>query len=125
MLLRLNRRFKALFEKYISSSHTTTTSYSSYPYNTNYRNIYFYEWGNIANTAKRFESVDGFIDFLKECNLTLTNEQREILENNSWCYATCVPRRNILMLSDKYVALKDKYEALDRTPYICTSLSCN
>lgn len=123
MLLRLNRRFKALFEKYISSpSASSTTTYNYGCYNKDYRNIYFYEWGDLMRGAKRFDSINNFIDFLKECKLTLTDEQRNTLEHNSWCYATCVPNRNILMVSEKYLELKAKFEELDASPMECTSL---
>lgn len=125
MLIRLNRRFKALFEKFITSSKAATsyTSYSGYSGSGSYHNIYFYEWGDMTRSAKRFETINGFIEFLNECNLTITEEQKDLLEKNSWCYATCAPHRNILMVSEKYLELKDKFDNLKKTPYLCTSLA--
>lgn len=136
MVIKINERFRAIFLKFIKDSEK---SYSSYNYsgygggynyggysgysNSCYRNgtlyIYFYEWSDLGKGSKVFRSAEEFYEFLAESKITCTNEQKKLIENNSWCYATCVPGKNILMVENQYYTLKEKLEKCTFAPCTC------
>lgn len=135
MVIKFNERFRAIFLKYIKDSEKYYNGYGGYGGNYNYgyggysgssyRNgsiyIYFYEWSDMTKGNKTFRSVEDFYEFLAESNIVCTDAQKKIIENNSWCYATCVPGKNILMVESQYYNLKEKLESCSFAP--CTSLS--
>lgn len=130
MLIRLNKRFKAIFEKFIKaipSTYSAYSGYSGYGGTTSYGDcehvVYFYEFSEMGKPGIRFESIKSFLEFIEKCNLTITNEQLEVIEKNKWCYSSCVPNRNILMVTEKYMELKDKLDRMRREPSECTSLA--
>ena len=136
MVIKINERFRAIFLKFIKDSEK---SYSSYNYsgygggynyggysgysNPCYRNgtlyIYFYEWSDMSRGNKVFRSAEDFYEFLAESKIVCTEEQKKIIENNSWCYATCVPRKKILMVENQYYTLKEKLEKCTFAPCTC------
>lgn len=132
MLIKYNERFRAIFLKYIKDSeknYSHSYSYNNYGYsgysnsyyNSNNIYIYFYEWSDMTKGTKTFKSVNDFYEFLAESNIVCTEAQKHIIENNSWCYATCVPGKNILMVESQYYQLKEKLEKCSLSS--CTSLS--
>lgn len=120
MLIKSNIRFKLLFKKYLQtfSTSTTTSTYST----TKYRYIYFYEWSDMLKGIKTFTTESSFFDFLKECNITCTDSQREFIHNNNWCYVSCVPNNRMLIVEKQYYDLKNKLDALKKVSKPCTSL---
>lgn len=135
MVIKINERFKAIFLKFIKDSEKSYNYGTNYSYgyggnynyggyiNSCYRNgsvyIYFYEWSDMSKGNKTFRSVNDFYDFLSESNIVCTDEQKKLIENNSWCYATCVPGKNILMVESQYYTLKEKLEKCSYSPCTC------
>lgn len=118
MLIRSNIRFKLLFQKYLKGLDTTTT-YSV----TRYRYIYFYEWSDMLHGVKTFTSETEFFKFLAECKITYTDEQKEFISSNNWCYVTCIPHHHMIIVAKQYYELKDKLDKLKQIPSTyCTSL---
>lgn len=134
MIIKINERFKAIFLKFMKEY--SEKSYSSYNYNdyggygyggysnSCYRNgslyIYFYEWSDMSKgSSKVFRSANDFYEFLAESKIVCTNEQKKLIENSNWCYATCVPGKNILMVENQYYTLKEKLEKCTFTPCTC------
>lgn len=134
MVIKINERFRKIFlkfikesEKYYSGSYNgyggsyNYNSYGGSSYNNGSVYIYFYEWSDMTKGNKTFRSVKDFYEFLAESNIVCTDAQKKVIENNSWCYATCVPGRNILMVESQYYNLKEKLQNCSYVP--CTSLS--
>lgn len=132
MLIKENKRFKALFIAYIKSLSTTssTTSYGGYNYSSgsyNYgggitKHIYFYEFSNVLGSSKHFTSIDEFCDFCSKHNITVTDEQLNIIKTNNWCYCTCVPGKSILLMTDQYYKLRESVESCEKNKLMVTSL---
>lgn len=121
MLIKLNKRFRLIFLKYLKDSENTYNSSSSY-YTGNYRYIYFYEWGDMGKNSKIFRDTKDFYEFLKESNITCTESQKSLINNSQWVYAVCAPNKNILLVDNQYFSLKEKLEKFKNHNY-CTSLS--
>lgn len=128
MLIKENNRFKLLFVAYMKSlsSYSSSSSYSGYNsyggYNgySSSKHIYFYEWSRLDNGSKQFDSVQSFLDYLSKCDISITNEQKNLLESNSWCYATCVPNKKMLIVATQYFQLRNKLEECNKS--LVTSL---
>ena len=135
MLIKENNRFKLLFVAYMKSlsSYSSSSSYSGYNsyggYNgygggysgySSSKHIYFYEWSRLDNGSKQFDSVQSFLDYLSKCDISITNEQKNLLESNSWCYATCVPNKKMLIVATQYFQLRNKLEECNKS--LITSL---
>ena len=126
MLIKKNNRFKLLFVAYMKSlsSYSSSSSYSGYNsyggYNSSSKHIYFYEWSRLDNGSKQFDSVQSFLDYLSQCDISITNEQKNLLESNSWCYATCVPNKKMLIVATQYFQLRNKLEECNKS--LITSL---
>lgn len=126
MLIKENNRFKLLFLAYMKSlsSYSSSSSYNGYSgYNYGYsssKHIYFYEWSRLDNGSKQFDSVKAFLDYLAKCDITITNEQKNLIESNSWCYATCIPNKKILLVETQYFQLRNKLEECNKS--LVTSL---
>lgn len=126
MLIKFNKRFREIFLNYLKESEKYYNSYNGYNYNyggSSYHNgsiyIYFYEWSDMSKGSKTFRSVKDFYEFLSESKIVCTESQKHIIENNSWCYATCVPGKNILLVESQYYALKEKLNDCTFTPCTC------
>lgn len=126
MLIKKNNRFKLLFVAYMKSlsSYSSSSSYSGYNsyggYNSSSKHIYFYEWSRLDNGSKQFDSVQSFLDYLSQCDISVTDEQKKLLESNSWCYATCVPNKKMLIVATQYFQLRNKLEECNKS--LVTSL---
>lgn len=119
MLIKENNRFKLLFLAYMKSlsNYSSSSSYNGYDgYNYGYngysssKHIYFYEWSRLDNGSRQFDSVKAFLDYLAQYDITITNEQKNLIESNSWCYATCVPNQKMLLVATQYFQLRNKLE---------------
>lgn len=119
MLIKLNIRFRDLFKKYLQSTSTTSSGYSS----SRFRYIYFYEWSDMLKGVKSFTSATEFFKFLKECNISYTDEQRQFILNSNWCYTSCIPNQHILLVSKQYYDLKSTLDKLKSLPPRCTALT--
>ena len=118
MLIKRNNRFKLLFLAYMkslssySSSSTYSNNYcgysSSYNSYSSSKHIYFYEWSCLDNDSKSFDSVKSFLDYLAQYDITITNEQKHLIESNAWCYATCIHNKKLLLVETQYFQLKNK-----------------
>ena len=126
MLIKENNRFKLLFLAYMKSlsSYSSSSSYNGYSgYNYGYsssKHIYFYEWSRLDNGSRQFDSVKSFLDYLAQYDITITNEQKNLIESNSWCYATCIPNKKMLLVATQYFQLKNKLEECNKS--LVTSL---
>lgn len=122
MLVKYNYRFRRLFLDYIEKYGSMQTSYGNY-YNPNngYKWICFYEWSNMSSGSKTFKSVNDFLEFLKESNISITESQLEMLNSLSYCYCTCIPNKRILLITNSYYTLKEQLEARKNIP--CTALA--
>lgn len=126
MLIKENNRFKLLFLAYMKSlsSYSSSSSYNGYSgYNYGYsssKHIYFYEWSRLDNGSRQFDSVKSFLDYLAQYNITITNEQKNLIESNSWCYATCIPNKKMLLVATQYFQLRNKLEECNKS--LVTSL---
>lgn len=112
MILKHNKLAKAIFQNYLAnrSKMTTATSYAT----TNYFTCTFYEWGKVGNYGasdytppKIFKSRTEFFNFLKESNISYTEEQKNLINSESWCYATCPNKHAVLVITSRYYDLKD------------------
>ena len=103
MLIKRNNRFKLLFLAYMKSlsSYSSSSTYNYCGYSSSYnsysssKHIYFYEWSCLDNDSKNFDSVKSFLDYLAQYDITITNEQKHLIESNAWCYATCIPNKKM------------------------------
>lgn len=124
MVIKVNKRFKELFIKYIkNSAYNYSNSYSS-SYSSGASksiNIYFYEWSSLSGGCKVYRDRKEFYDFLKSSNIICTSEQKQLIDDSYWLYATCIPGKNILLLESQYFSLKDKLEKCNANK--CTSLA--
>jgi len=129
MLIKENNRFKLLFLAYMKSlsNYISSSSYNGYGgYNYGYngyspsKHIYFYEWSRLDNGSKQFDSVKTFLDYLAQCDITITNEQKNLIESNAWCYATCIPNKKMLLVETQYFQLRNKLEECNKS--LVTSL---
>lgn len=126
MLIKENNRFKLLFLAYMKSlsSYSSSSSYNGYSgYNYGYsssKHIYFYEWSRLDNGSRQFDSVKSFLDYLAQYDITITNEQKNLIESNSWCYATCIPNKKMLLVATQYFQLRNKLEECNKS--LVTSL---
>ena len=126
MLIKENNRFKLLFLAYMKSlsSYSSSSSYNGYSgYNYGYsssKHIYFYEWSRLDNGSRQFDSVKSFLDYLAQYDITITNEQKHLIESNAWCYATCIPNKKMLLVATQYFQLRNKLEECNKS--LVTSL---
>ncbi len=123
MIVKLNEKFKRLFKEYMSSQ---TTTYNS-TYTSNYKTstyIYFYEWSDMSRGCKVFNDTTEFYKFLKESNISCTEEQKNKIHSCSWVYASCIPGINLLIVENQYYALKETLANLNlcKDKPKCTSL---
>lgn len=119
MLIKENNRFKLLFLAYMKSlsSYSSSSSYNGY---SSSKHIYFYEWSRLDNGSRQFDSVKSFLDYLAQYDITITNEQKNLIESNSWCYATCIPNKKMLLVATQYFQLRNKLEECNKS--LVTSL---
>lgn len=133
MLIKENKRFKALFIAYIKSLSTasSTTSYGGYNYGngsgytyggSNLKHIYFYGFSSLLNGSKHFTDIGEFCDFCSKNNISITDEQLKMLKNNNWNYCTCVPGKSILLMADQYFKLRESVESCEKNKSMVTSL---
>lgn len=104
----------------------TTSSYN-YNYNSNYdrthndyncwdgavkdeRTIYFYEWSNINNIPKTFQSVAAFAEWAKENSVNISDYSLECLKKNVCSYVSCYNGSSYVFIRSNYNALKKEIE---------------
>ena len=105
--------FPSLFKEFYDEQNKPKTySYSgtSPYYNPNKFSCYFYEWSNIKNRPRIFTSRDEFYKFLNDCNIEYSSVQKELLDKESWIYASCVPGMSKLLLKQNYYLMKTALE---------------
>ena len=130
MLIKENKRFKALFIAYLKTLTTSssTISYGGYNYSGSSYNgsvikhIYFYEFSSLLNGSKHFTDIGEFCDFCSKNNISITDEQLKMLKNNNWNYCTCVPGKSMLLMTDQYFKLRESLESCEKNKSMITSL---
>ena len=124
MLIKENNRFKLLFLAYMKSlsSYNSSSYYNGHNCYIPPKHIYFYEWSCLDNGSKHFDSIKDFLDYLSRYDITITNEQKNLIESNNWCYATCVPNKKILLVESQYFKLRNKLEECSKAKSSVTSL---
>lgn len=131
----VNRRCQKAFDKYIEEQNKPKVYGGStyYPhggggygacygenYNRNYTppsqskettldfcTLFFYEWSNLRSGAKTFNSKKEFYKMLEDCKITITESQKKQIDETRYknIFATCVPNKPQLMLSDTWYNL--------------------
>lgn len=108
-----NHNFDELFAEYLeeqkkslSSVNNKSSYYSSY-YSSRFT-VYFYEWSNINSSPRQFSSSEIFLKFLNDCQITLSDYQRNRITSGYWFYASCVPGKRELILCDTYSDLRSR-----------------
>ena len=127
MLIKENFRLKKIFAEYIKKTNaTSSSSYGGYYGGNGYyyggqgsliKHIYFYEWSNMSNGAKMFNSIETFKKFCDENKITIPNGFNTDVEKGHWAWCTCIPGKSTLMWADSWNNLKilldkerEKYE---------------
>lgn len=113
MFDRINSRLSKLFKQFLEKENSSVTNY----YNSTSRyyggcayTIYFYEWSNINNRPRQFNSIDVFLRYLRDSNIEYTDYQEQRLREGKWFYASCVPGRSFLLLFETYTQLRERLE---------------
>jgi hypothetical protein len=106
--------FSSLFKEFYDE-HTKPKIYSgtSSYYNPNKFSCYFYEWSNINNRPKIFTSREEFYKFMNDCKIEYSTAQKELIDKESWIYASCVPGLSKLLLKQNYYLMKNALEVSD------------
>lgn len=129
----INPRTKKAFDKYLEEQNKPKTyNYGySYPYTSGYKpgsgynsattpvtsmdyaTIYFYEWSNLRQGAKTFNSKKEFFKMLNDCKINFTESQKKDIEETRYktIFATCVPNKPQLMTSDTWFNLNKLVES--------------
>lgn len=69
--------------------------------------VRFYEWSNTNSTPRVFHTSFAFIEFLKQCNISFTDAQRNMIYSvPSVVYATCKKNEASLLVASTMAGLK-------------------
>ena len=122
MLIRLNERFKQIFQNYLKTLNTSSTysyggyNYGSYtpPSQSSYNRsttIYFYEWSNLNNKSIVFNNLSTFKSFCGQHGIRCLDYHETMIKDNYYVYATCIPGTPTLMIRNTYKELSEALEA--------------
>lgn len=129
MIIKENKRFKLVFERYLKKSNVTTygSTYSGGgSYNGSYYSrydgipvedritLYFYEWSSMCKGSKCFYSLKAFTKFLEENKIDYNVGDLNAIRHSSFIYAVCEPGKPKLMVDNNYYQLKTKLEKLEK-----------
>jgi hypothetical protein len=137
MLIRLNERFRQIFQNYLKTLSTPSTSYGGYNYGSynygggytppsqvNYNKsttIYFYEWSNLSNKSIVFNNVSTFKSFCSQHGVRFLEYHETTIKENNYVYATCIPGTPTLMIRNTYKELSEALEAYKKNMSYCRS----
>lgn len=76
-----------------------------------YCTIRFYEWSNIDGNCITYHYRPELYKFLDDCGLLLSNDQAEIIKNNTDSYVICKPNSKELLVASSREALVDLFKA--------------
>lgn len=124
MLIKKNERFIKLFKDYILRfGSSSTSSYGGYygydcygasrgsNYQSSYKplghKIYFYEWSNLSNRSKEFDSIESFKTFCKDSKISICEHHISMMEHKYYVYCTCIPNSTALMMRGTYHELSE------------------
>ena len=69
--------------------------------------VYFYEWSDIENNVRHYNSLAAFYDYCKESGIIITEYQRSnVIKTNNTYFMSCYPNKSIIMIRDTYEELK-------------------
>lgn len=129
MIIKENKRFKLVFERYLKKSSVTTyggSSYSGNGYSGSYYSrydgipiedritLYFYEWSSMSKGSKCFYSLSKFKEFLEENNIEYNVGDLNAIKHSSFIYAVCEPGKAKLLTDTNYYQLKCKLEKMEK-----------
>lgn len=141
MLIKENKRFIALFKSYISKLGSTSgynyqySGYSSYnggsgsvysgyssvqssSVKPSSNTIYFYEFSNLQNKSRIFNSYAEFVKFCKDYNITMCDHHENMIKNRYYVYATCIPGTSVLMVRNTYHELNQAMTNYIKNPIV-------
>ena len=125
MLIRLNERFRQIFQNYLKTLNTSSTySYGSYtpPNKSAYSKpitIYFYEWSNLNNKSIVFNNLSTFKSFCSQHGVRFLEYHETTINENYYVYATCIPGTPTLMIRKTYKELNEALEAYKKNMSYC------
>lgn len=106
-LYNLSTDFKNYIKEKKSKKVYSNTCYRS----GDFTSIYFYPWSKIVgNTATYFNTIDKFVNQMKEWGVEVSEVQKELIKKNNISYCVCKPGSTELLIRDKYLELKDALE---------------
>lgn len=117
IIVKRNKLAKRLFDAFLKNRVTqavkTTNKVKSF-------HCAFYEWGNIYdpvtrryNTPLSFSNRNDLLDYLKSSHITVTEEQINMINKESWVYATCPNGVNSLVLTTTYYSLEPEKKKIE------------
>jgi hypothetical protein len=92
----------------VSGVMNTTSSYVG-AYSSNNFYCYFYEWSDMSKPGKKFNTRDELFKFFRDSKITFTEEDVKYIQSKNLIYGICVKNNGKLLLADKYMDIRDKF----------------
>lgn len=110
-----NDEYTEIAKKCINTPTPTTPMYNTTSYTNNdnrdsYVNCTFYEWSRIDDKHRKFEKESQVIDFLKQSNIIIDEDDMYAIKHKYMLFMTCVPGENRLLISQSYYGLQNLLE---------------
>ena len=122
-----NKELRKLFREHMENKHKVVTPSSSYGIHRGYGSsgitIYFYEWSDISNVPKYFNSLNEFEEFAKKSEIPFEYFHKDIINSLKCAYISCYQGSKELNIRATYKMLLDsmrEYNAKKLLPNICT-----
>ena len=124
-------KLKEYFKSYLEECNrvSVNTSYVNY---SDRCDLSFFEWSDLDNTPKKFNSGSEFFKFLDSCKISYNDSQKTEFKTKYILYATCFPNSNVLALSNSKNNLsillnkyKDVIPPINERSYFCQQCNYN